>query len=313
MTRHGTPARSRRGRRRTRRGRPGALERRSVRHHAPVHRGAAPRGRPPVGAQPQQGDPQPGARSPGRDLDVDPRLRGRGARRPRVRRLHPPARVALRHRRRDRDPGDARRDARPQRRHPGPRRRARLGGGNDGRVDAAHPAAPARELGAQGQGPRGGVLHLPGEQRRRPADPAGRSPALPRIPARGPVPVDLASAAPVALRQRDPAGDLLRLRLDRVPQGGPGHPRRPRRGGRGAQGPAPRDRVAELPVPGRRRRDPPPQRLDRPAPRGAGRGLAAHGRAVLVHDAALPPQGERLHLDARSWRWPSSSRGSSPP
>ena len=112
------------------------------------------------------------------------------------------------------DPGNARRDARPEHRPARHRRRPRVGGGDHRRLDAPHPPAAARQLGAPAEGPRGGLLHLRREQRRRAAHAAGRPAALPGIPAGRAVLLDAAAPAAVALRERAAARDLLRRRLD---------------------------------------------------------------------------------------------------
>ena len=67
----------------------------------------------------------------------------------------------------------------------------RLLGRHHRRRHAPHPAGAARQRAAPLPRPHGGVLHLPGRQHRRLPDAAGRPAAVPRLPARRAVLLDL--------------------------------------------------------------------------------------------------------------------------
>ncbi len=233
-------------------------------------------------------------------VDRGVRPHRRAPRRPRVRRVHRPARRALRDRGRDRDPRGTLAGT------PG------LNTGLLGDRGAASPrwsgpparrcsssARAPRQLGAQAQGPRRRLLHLRGEQRGRPAHAARRPAALPRLPARRAVPLDAAPLARVALRERRAAGALLRGGLDHLPQGGPRDAGRPRRG----RGRSTRSRSTS---PGRTTscswpawsRGAPRRRLGRAPARRAGGGDAAHGRRLV---AGRPPRGRSAHENGFTW------------
>ena len=118
---------------------------------------------------------------------------------PRLRVVHRAARRAVR------DLGRRHARGRPGGDHAHERAPARRGGAarvvrrDDGRLDAADPAAAADEPRAQAGRAHGRLLHLPGLELRRLPDAARRPAALPRLPRRRAVPVDAAALPGVAL------------------------------------------------------------------------------------------------------------------
>src|SRR5262249_16226480 len=174
------------------------------------------------------------------------------------------------------------------------------------RVDGHRATAAAGQPGAALPGPHDGVLHLPGGEHRRRADSAGRSSALPRLPARRALPVDVLALAGDALRHR---GGPRRL-----PAGGRGvlaarDRRRACAAGGGARAVAHRGRAQPAAAGRRRGRRHRVGRLagagDRPARRpgarrqhGPRRHAAAHAAPVVAHDVVQRARRQRVLLGA---------------
>ena len=139
----------------------------------------------------------------------------------------------------------------PDRQHPdaGGRHRDRLMDGHHRSGHAAHPPLFTRQQFSQEPLLHGGVLHLPGRQRRRQPDAPRRPAAVPRIPARGLVFLDVENPAPHAAGGRIAADGLFHPGFLLLPQrGGQGAPVQ------GAQGASQAGRHPQFSSPGGHRR-----------------------------------------------------------